>query len=215
MTQRQLAERLQVDQGTVSRWERGTDTPRPAREAMLRDLLLKGEEKTALAQTLAIVRHDFLSRPTSFLDTKLRVAEMSRTGKAFLRRRGYDPQNLIGQDVDSWSERFDLPDFPELLRSSGLLNGNALLMRFVRNDRGHGHVTVYEPVFAEGDLIGILNYVTLEFEFLENNESTLELIQVVPAANPGQIETLFKGARSDAAIAALSDVSTYRTDRRA
>ena len=43
ITQRQLADRLNVDQGTISRWERGVEGPRPAREAALRDMLMEDD----------------------------------------------------------------------------------------------------------------------------------------------------------------------------
>lgn len=203
ITQRQLAERLDVDQGTVSRWERGIDGPRPRRAAALRDLLVKDEDQRALARALAVVRHDLMSAPASFLDSRMRVAELSPSGSEFLRRRGYDPQSLIGKDVFAWSDRFRLPDFPKMLQDSGILSGDALLFRFVRNERGRGHATLYEPIFASGEMIGVLNYVTAMFDFPGNDESTFELVECVPANAPNRIETLHAGARSDAARVAL------------
>jgi hypothetical protein len=93
--------------------------------------------------------------------------------------------------------------FPELLQRSGVLTGDALLLRFVRNDRGHGHVTVYEPIFASGELVGVLNFVTKVFRFDKNTASTLELVEVVPADDPGRMHVLHEGRRRQEAMAAV------------
>ena len=203
-TQLQLADQLGVDQGTVSRWERSVEAPRPASAAALRDLLLRDQDQRALARSLAIVRNDVMSVPTSLLDSGLRTVEMSSSGKTFLRQRGYDPQALVGKDVYSWSERFGIPDFPRHLRESGLISGDALLFRFVRNDGGRGHVTLYEPIFSQGEFIGIMNYVTSRFGFDANEESTLELVEVVCAGSPNKFETLYAGKRGATAKAMLA-----------
>lgn len=64
-TQWDLAERLGVDQGTVSRWERGVETPRPATAARLRDMVLRGDAAQALRLCETRVRHSL--SPAVFL----------------------------------------------------------------------------------------------------------------------------------------------------
>ena len=155
MTQHELTERMNVDQGTISRRERGMESPRPARRAALNDLLLQDESRRAMQRALAIVRQDYM--PSTLLDGRLRLAEVSESITRPFLSRDLDPDRLIGLSVESVSERWGMPYLYETLSQSGLLEGDALLYRFVRNHHGHGHATVYEPIFEDGRLVGILN----------------------------------------------------------
>lgn len=193
ITQRQLGDRFEVDQGTVSRWERGVERPRPARMAKLRALLLRDEEHRAFERSLAIVRQDIL--PATLVCDRARLAEISASGARHFRDRGRDPDKLIGMSLDAYAEDAGIPELSRLVRESGLLSGDALLMRFSLNIRGMGHTTVYEPLFQDGRLAGVLNYCTRYFAFPENDESSLERLEVLPADATGAMVTLHRGPR--------------------
>lgn len=79
LTQGQLAELLHVDQGTISRWERGVESPRPARREALSKLLLKDESRRAMLRSLAIVRQDYL--PSTLHDGELTLSEISASAE--------------------------------------------------------------------------------------------------------------------------------------
>ena len=205
MTQGQLAERLHVDQGTISRWERGVESPRPARRAALSKLLLRDESRRVILRGLAFVRQDYL--PSTLLDSRLRLLEISPSGARHFRSRGLDPDAMIGISLDRYAERVGNPEIKGLLHKnlsgSGLLKGDALLFRFVRNRMGKGHATVYEPIFEDGELIGILNFVTAYFDLPNNGRDTFELIETVRADDPSKAIVMHRGPKADDAAKAL------------
>jgi len=205
MTQRQLAEQLHVDQGTVSRWERGVENPRPARRAALSALLLRDESRRAMLRSLAFVRQDLL--PSTLLDNRLNLVEISTSGKNHFRQRGFDPDGMIGRSLQTYASRIGNPaiqeQLEETLKQSGLLTGEALLYRFIRNHKGRGHATVYEPIFEDGQLVGVLNYVTSYFDLPGTDNDTFELIEVVRTENPSDAVVLQRGAHFAAAQRAL------------
>jgi transcriptional regulator with XRE-family HTH domain len=201
LTQRELGERLDVDQGTVSRWERGIESPRPSRQSQLRKLQSRNEDDRQFSRSLAFVANDLL--PATLLDANLRLIEASESAKKFYAERGQDPAKLHGMALDSHINRLGVPEFTKFLKKSGLLKGDALFLRFVVNVSGKGHVTVWEPVFVEGELSGVLNYITRRFAFPANDEHSIELVEYAPAANPKCIVTVHRGKRADM-IAELS-----------
>ena len=201
MTQRQLAEQLNVDQGTVSRWERGAESPRPARRAALQNLLLRDQSRRAMLRSLAFVRHDYL--PSTLLDGKLRLVELSASGRRHFVARGQDPDALLGMSLERYSDRIGKPSFVAAVRESGLLKGDCLLFRFVSNLGGRGHATVYEPIFEDEELIGVLNYVTSYFELPSQEKETVELIEIVRTEDPSRATVLHRGPNADEALRAL------------
>ena len=201
MTQRQLAEQLNVDQGTVSRWERGVEAPRPARRAALQNLLLRDQSRRAMLRSLAFVRHDYL--PSTLLDGKLRLVELSASGKRHFVARGRDPDALVGMTLDRYSDRIGKPGFLAAVRESGLLDGDCLLFRFVSNCNGRGHATVYEPIFEDEHLVGVLNYVTSYFELPRQNDEAVELIEIVRTEDPSSATILHRGPNAEQALRAL------------
>jgi transcriptional regulator with XRE-family HTH domain len=205
MTQKQLAERLNIDQGTVSRWERGAESPRPARRAALQELLMRDDSRRAMLRSIAIVRQDYL--PSTLLDNKLRLLEVSKSGERHFRERGLDTNNIIGKDIDSLAARVGNSEFQirfkETLTQSGLLTGDALLFRFVRNHKGRGHATVYEPIFEGGKLLAILNYVTAYFDLPRIDENSFELIETVRTDDPSKAIVLHRGPHAEDAERAL------------
>ena len=201
MTQRQFAEQLKVDQGTISRWERGTESPRPARHAAIQALLLRDQSRRAMLKSVAFVRHDYL--PSTLLDGKLRLVEASVSGKRHFTARGQDPDALVGMSLERYSDRIGKPGFLTAVRESGLLDGDCLLFRFVSNFRGRGHATVYEPIFEDNELVGVLNYITSYFDLPVEEKETLELIEIVRMEDPSRASIIYRGPNADDAVRAL------------
>ena len=123
--------------------------------------------------------------------------EISESGKRHFRSRGENPDALLGMSLARYSARSGEDDFEARLHDSGLLSGDALLFRFIRNYEGRGHATVYEPIFEDGKLIGILNYVTDYFELPASTDRSIELIEVVRTDAPSTAEILHRGALGD------------------
>ena len=132
---------------------------------------------------------------------------MSASAERLYRSRGFDPKAMIGISLQRYAGRVGNSDLKELLEKSlfgsGLLNGDALLFRFVWNRRGKGHATVYEPIFEDGKLIAILNFITAYLDLPDNGTDTFELIETVRADDPSKAIVLYAGANSEAAARAL------------
>lgn len=201
LTQAQLADLVQVDQGTVSRWERGLESPRPARRADLQRLLLRDESRRSMQRGLAIVRQNYL--PAALLDSRLRLVELSAGGRAFYRERGRDPDSLIGLEFERYAERSGISGLYRQLVGSGLLTGDALLFRFVSASGGQAHATVYEPIFEGTRLVGVLNYVAARFALPAREGSSIELVEVVRTEDPSVAIALHRGDQADAVLSRL------------
>nr|WP_280952599.1 helix-turn-helix transcriptional regulator [Roseovarius aestuariivivens] len=202
MTQRQLAERLRVDQGTVSRWERSVEQPRPAKQAELQKLLNLDDNTRAMLRARAFVHNDFL--PSVLLDSKLRLVAISDSGKRYYRDRGMNPRAMMGMSLDWIVQRQRNSFFFDKVEESGLLHGECIFFRFVTNSGGRGHATVYEPIFDEAGLAGMLCYITFFFDLPAIDGSSIALIEAVPTIDPDKVETLYRGPHADHAIRALS-----------
>ncbi len=195
ITQKDLAAWLDVDQGTVSRWERGASTPRPKALAAMRALLLKDEERRVRDRSIAMVRNNLL--PATLMDPRLRLGEFS--GQAvnhYKQRSGTDLRSLIGSSLEAQANRSGYPELWDCIVRSGLLEGDAIIFSFVINSRGKGHVTVCEPFLEDGEVAGFLNYVSHYFDFPANEERALEFAQFVPAGEPTRDQVLYRGHRA-------------------
>ena len=195
ITQAVLAERLGVDQGTVSRWERDIERPRPAAHARLSALLERDEEKRHFNRCLATVRHDL--RPSSLLDPKLRLSEVSLSGQRVFRDRGQNASRLIGVAFEAYLDKLGVPQIWTHFQTSGFLHGDALLFTFTVNSSGRGNTTVWEPIVEHGSLMGVMNYVTETLKFPENEEFSFEYVGFVPMSDPSKLMALHKGPRAN------------------
>lgn len=196
MTQIGLAEWLDVDQSTVSRWERGMSAPRPATLAALRAMLLKDEERRVRDRSIAMVRNNLV--PATLMDPDLRLKQFSGLAVTHYKKRGAtDLHGLIGSSFEAQSDRGGLPELWECIVRTGILEGDAIIFTFVVNNCGMGHVTVIEPFLEDGEVAGFLNYVSNYFDFPANDERTLEFAHFVPAGDPTRDEVLYRGQRAE------------------
>ena len=195
ITQRELGDRLDVEQGTVSRWERGIESPRPWRLKLLRDMALKHEARRHRDRSLAKIRQDMLA--ANLIDENLRMVEMSASAADHFRIRDWDPSKMIGMGFYERMESMQTPYLAETFTESGLVRGEALLFRFTMNVRGMGHTTVYEPIFEGGEFGGFIAFVTDRMTFSANQERSMERVDFVPADDPTKLVNLHRGARYD------------------
>lgn len=208
MTQGQLADVLQVDQGTISRWERGVESPRPARQAEIQKLFSQQQNQRAVLRNQAILQQDWL--PSTFLDSKLRLTKMSASAKKHYMERGQDPDALFGMSLGRYTDRSGLSAFYQKIVESGLLSGDLLLLRFVRNHNGLCHSAVYEPVMEGTELAGVLCYATNYFNIANAPGHSIELVEAIPLEDPSRVDVLHRGRNADAVIKALGELSNNR-----
>lgn len=154
-----------------------------------------------MRRSLAIVRQNYL--PATLLDRRLRLLEVSASGSRFFREAGRQPEALIGVDFERYAERIGVVPLYEALVGSGFLAGDVLLFRFVTNNGGRAHVTVFEPIFADGGLVGVLNFISARFDLPARPGPAVELVEVVRTEDPSRAIHLYRGALADEAIRAL------------
>jgi DNA-binding XRE family transcriptional regulator len=104
VSQSAFAQRLGVDQTSVSRWERGSDTPRPAAAARIRDLVRAEAAPRQDAAMLARVRHaawptSLVSRGAVFLE--INASAMSEAGLGARDLRGTSIYGSFGEETDA------------------------------------------------------------------------------------------------------------------
>lgn len=194
LAQSGLADKFDVDQGTVSRWERGIDSPRPSRISSLHELLRRDDTKRSVARALSLVRNDL--KVAVFLDQDLRLREQSASARRFYRNRGCDPSKFIGKSFEDHAEVAGQPQMIGYLEQSGLKRGQVLHFRFAVKNCGQGHTTIYEPVFEGDPFMGMMGYMSARFDFPPNEEYTIELVDYVPAEDPFSLVTLYRGPRA-------------------
>lgn len=194
-TQWDLAERLNVDQGTVSRWERGIETPRPASFAMLRDLILRGDGSRAMALGRAMVLHDFA--PSCLCDSRHRLLAFSaKANRHYQERLGMTLTDQIGWELGRHAEFVGNPEVWPAVKAAGLGRENLLLLRMTINIRGKGHVTRIDPIYEGGSFLGWSSTRTDTFDYPPNDDVSLERLDVIHADQPERLATVFEGKRS-------------------
>lgn len=194
-TQWDLAERLNVDQGTVSRWERGVETPRPASYAMLRDLILKGDGTRAMALSRAMVQHNLA--PSCLCDSRHRlIAFSAKANRHYQERLGMTLTDQIGWELARHSEFVGNPEVWQAVKKAGLGREDLLLLRLTINLRGQGHVTRIEPIYEGGSFLGWSSTRTDTFDYPANDDVSLERLDVIHADQPELLATVYEGTRS-------------------
>lgn len=194
ITQNELGEKLGVDQGTVSRWERSVENPRPATLARLRKLLERDENNRAFKRSVAMVRCNL--RPASLLDKDLRLVEISEAGKKAFIDRGQDPFKLLGCSFERYVNRIGAPKLWDHLQESGFVDGAALFFSFTVNAYGKGNTTIWEPLTENGQFVGVLNYISSFVDFPANDEFSIEKIGFVATEDPGTFHVTHVGSRA-------------------
>lgn len=192
LSQIDLAHRVGVDQGTVSRWERGIENPRPSNLIALHDALSAAREKVEPGRTRAFLDYDMV--PSVRMDPTMRLESYSRhAAKHYLEKHGIELDKLKGTSLKDHAFRMGVPEIWKSVNQCGLLQGKISIFRFVMNVRGKGHSTIYEPIFERDRIDGFLGYMSGNFDFPENQNVSLELVQAVPMEPDAPLLTLFRG----------------------
>jgi transcriptional regulator with XRE-family HTH domain len=158
VTQEQLAAQMSVDQGTVSRWERGVELPRPRRITQLAQLLSAAEDRRVLRVATASVRHNLLA--ATLMDSSGRLREISQKGIDHYRvRHGVEIREQLGTSMEQHLKDSGLDAVWADIERSGLMDGSALLVRLVVSHDGYERATHYEPMVVDGELVGIYSFL--------------------------------------------------------
>lgn len=195
LTQGQLAERIGVDQGTVSRWEREIEAPRPRYVARLRHLLISDDESRVMRRSLALIRNDLVA--CTLMDRRWRLTETSDLAvQHYLTRYKIDIRKHLGTSLERYADRVGLPGWWDCMERSGLLTGDALLVRMAMNICGQGHETIYEPLVDQGEVVAVLSTRVREVSLPMNGEITLERFDVLRADAGDEMTSLHMGPRA-------------------
>ncbi len=195
MTQNDVAAALQVDQGTVSRWERGKESPRPNNLAALRDLIQSDSEKRSKSRLRAYMSGNMYS--IMFLNTRARIAKASPLCvEHYFKGFGLDIADHFGKTFYRHTELVGRDHLNQLVSESNALKGDTLLVRTWSNVRGVASCNVFEPIFEHGTFVGTAGYLASQHRIESNNEITLEKVEVIFAEAPEHVEVLLEGTRA-------------------
>jgi len=194
MTQIELSEALDVDQSTVSRWERGVEQPRPRTFSALRDLLMKNRRDDATSFYRALVAGNLA--PAVLYDESHRLVDFSDLAEEHYRSRlGLSLRSQIGWDVERHANRVGLQHAWEAFQKAGLGREDVLWLRMIINYKGMGHATIVRPFYTDGDFAGWSAHTAMSFDFPKNNEYTLERLEAVYAEDPAHKAVITSGLR--------------------
>jgi transcriptional regulator with XRE-family HTH domain len=158
LTQEALAECIGVEQGTVSRWERNVERPRPRSEKALRQRLLVDLEQSATLRQLALIRNNAVIG--GIFDAEARLNEVSDRALRFsLKMDGHDLRDELGKSLRRLTPELSSDLAWDVVRQSGLLDGSVLLARFFVSREGFSHLTHYEPFHQDGEFAGLVVYI--------------------------------------------------------
>ncbi|WP_417724347.1 helix-turn-helix domain-containing protein [Salipiger sp.] len=193
-TQADLAAMLNVDQGTVSRWERGLEAPRPATYSKIRDIILRHEDRRVFDRMVATVRHNLLA--SCLTDADVRLTEVSTDCVSHYRSKGVDIRRHLGTSLEQYAESINMVEAWKAFEESGLRAGDGLMLRLVSNVKGQGQVAHYEPLVTDGVVVGFMSSLVRTFSFAPNSEVTLEHASVLHADSTDMMTPLYCGQRS-------------------
>lgn len=139
-----------------------------------------------------MVRHNWA--PSVLEDKNLRLTELSKSAAEHSTRRGVlDPENLIGTTLEQQSDRIRLPALWSMFRTSGIMSGDAIAVRFALNFKGVGHITCYEPILDEFGVDGYFAYKCGEVAFPNQKDNSIELFEVIERNQPTEVQIAFEG----------------------
>lgn len=195
LTQFDLTAALNVDQGTVSRRERNAESPRPAKLAALRDLLLKEPVCRSQARLHAYLAHNLYSAMA--MNRHGRISGFSGLCRDHYRdRHGVDVTGHLGDSFARHCAIIGREPLLSLLNQSGIARGEALFLRIHSNIRGIASCNIFEPLFESGEFAGYLGYLAGRVRIRPNDEVTVEKVELIRTDAPDDLVILHAGARA-------------------
>ena len=195
LTQQDLGDLLDVDQGTVSRWERDIEKPRPRRFAALQGILGPASNTRFMARSLALVRNDVL--PATLTDARLVLFDGSRKAVRHYAERGHRLDNMIGTRFEEWADHIGVPELIDGVHDTDFRHGGVHYLRFTLNWAGRAHTTVMEPLFDGGEYAGAIQYVTSYFDLPDNGTLSLEQVDMMPSNPDARPVILLRGPNAN------------------
>lgn len=199
LTQEALAERVGVEQGTVSRWEREIESPRPRSANVLRSLLLTDLETNSIQRQLALLRGNLIAG--GMLDVQTRLKEVSnRTVRFYRQRSNFDIHEDIGKPLEQQLLEKGGQVSLEVVERSGVFRGEALLLRLLLSGPGISYLTHYEPSYQDGEFAGVFVFLVRVSPIgTDLPPPMLRYADVLRRDDPGNVAVLHCGAGADAA----------------
>ncbi|TMV05485.1 helix-turn-helix domain-containing protein [Ruegeria sediminis] len=192
MTQNDIADALQVDQGTVSRWERDIEKPRPANFHALRDLLFDDPGKQSEFGANWLLKRSPMS--AILVGEDRRIWEASPGCYSFYRNRdGMDVGAYLGSPLNRLLDHVNREDFLEVLEDWGVLDGEALMMRIYTNKNGTVTCHQVEPVHQAGEFFGTTAFLSHSFQIADNEDVGIEKVEAVMNDAPHEFCVLHEG----------------------
>lgn len=154
LTQADLAAMVAVDQGTVSRWERGYEEPRPSTQKALRQALIYQAESSIFVQACARVRSNVFASYIFDHDRSL-TAISEKAIDLISTWHGVSIERLCHATLASHFADLGLPQSYASTMLQSFEAGDATAMRiFLR--RADGITTLYlEPLLVDDVVIGL------------------------------------------------------------
>ncbi|WP_255572199.1 DNA-binding transcriptional regulator [Celeribacter sp. PS-C1] len=149
MTQIDLAEKLNVDQTTVSRWERGIEEPRPASYMALRDLLVAFDDRRVIQRQLAVIQNDLVIG--GLADDKMRIWHFSERDREHnIKHFNVDLKSHLGWELARHAAYSGRSELWERMTKAGVGGEDLLLLRTEVHYADTTHVNHWEPCYEDG-----------------------------------------------------------------
>ncbi|MEZ5766723.1 MAG: helix-turn-helix transcriptional regulator [Paracoccaceae bacterium] len=206
LTQEALAEHIGVEQGTVSRWERDIERPRPRSANALRNVLLVDTESAVTLRQTMLVRNNMIAG--GFMDSESRLREMSGLGVDFYRKRGnFDIQADFGKTLQrALCEKGGHHSW-EVVQKSEILTGQALLVRLFISVEGLSYLTHYEPVYQNGEFSGIFGYLArIVPKGIAPGKPFIHYADAIHRDDPGKVAIVHRSTDAETVKSILSDI---------
>lgn len=205
LTQEALAERVGVEQGTVSRWERDIERPRPRSARALRNLFQVEVEKAVTLRQLATIRNNLVIG--GLLDAQTRLKEVSgRAADFYMKRSRFDIYKDFGKSLERQLLEKGGEHSWDVVQGSGVLSGEVLLLRMFLSVEGYSYLTQYEPIYQDGEFSGIFAYIARSVPIgIGTAPPVIRYAEAIRWDDPGKVEVIHRSASADKVRTLLTD----------
>lgn len=193
MTQNDVAAALSVDQGTVSRWERGIEVPRPSSQAILHKILFAPQGDSHDRNRVdTILKHGLYQ--AGFADDQCRLVAFSSSVVDFYKERfGVDLNSFRGKPFNSLLDRLGQSEILKPIEDYGLMKGIHVWSRCYTNAIGVVVCNEFESIFENGVFVGTLMSATGRYRIVDNDVRNVVKIEAIFLDAPDKLVTVYEG----------------------